>query len=108
MARRKKRTPLQAMALFEQHGGICHICGQKIDGTREGWDLEHVIALEISGDDSDENLRPAHKACHAEKTRDDKGRIAKAKRVRAKHLGAKKKRTIGYRKFDGTPVYPEK
>ena len=74
--------------IFTAAKGICHLCGSAIDGTREPWEAEHVIALEISGDDSDDNLRPAHVACHKAKTKDDAGRIAKAKRVAAKHVGA--------------------
>ena len=74
--------------IFAAANGVCHICETVIDGTREPWEVEHVIALEISGDDSDDNLRPAHVACHKAKTREDAGRIAKAKRVAAKHTGA--------------------
>ena len=74
--------------IFEQNDGICHICDQPIDGTRERWEVEHVIALEISRDDSDENLRPAHVNCHKEKTKEDAKTIAKCKRVEAKHRGS--------------------
>jgi 5-methylcytosine-specific restriction endonuclease McrA len=73
--------------VFDSAGGVCHLCGLKI-AVGEAWEVEHVIALEISGDDSDDNLRPAHVACHRPKTAEDAGRIAKAKRVHAKHIGA--------------------
>lgn len=56
----------------------------------EAWELEHVIAFELTRDDTDENLRPAHVKCHKAKTKDDVRAISKAKRVSAKHLGAKK------------------
>ncbi|MFY0682595.1 MAG: HNH endonuclease [Thalassovita sp.] len=87
--KRRQRTTLQRAKIFETHNGTCHICHAKIDGTREKWELEHIIALELSHDDSDANLAPAHASCHREKTRRDKGMIAKAKRVRAKHLGGR-------------------
>lgn len=88
MTRRRMSTTRRAR-IFSAAGGICHLCGQPIDGTREEWDADHVIALEISGDDSDENLRPAHKRCHIDKTaKQDAPAIAKAKRVQAKHNGA--------------------
>ncbi|TNE46873.1 MAG: HNH endonuclease [Sphingomonadales bacterium] len=87
---RRKRTPLQRLAIFERDEGICHICGEKIDGTKERWELEHKVAFELTRDDSDENLSPAHVSCHKRKTKDDKKRIAKAKRVKAKHEGAHK------------------
>lgn len=88
---RRSMSTTRRLRIFEAAKGVCHICGGKIDGTREAWDADHVIALEISGDDTDDNLRPAHKACHRAKTSaQDVPQIAKAKRVRAKHLGAKK------------------
>jgi len=65
------------------------ICGSKIDGVREKWIVEHVRALELGGDDTRENMAPAHEACGIEKTRDDHARAAKAKRVKAAHLGIK-------------------
>ncbi|GAA6162606.1 hypothetical protein NBRC116590_03100 [Pelagimonas sp. KU-00592-HH] len=89
---RRKRTPLQRASIFEAHKGICHICGERIDGTREKWELEHIVPFDLTRDDSDENLAPAHVACHKAKTREDKARISKANRVRAKHIGAHKSR----------------
>ena len=85
---RRPRTTLQRAKIFNDHNGICHICEEKIDGTREKWELEHVIPYELTRDDSDENLRPAHVSCHKQKTAQDKKDIAKAKRVAAKHTGA--------------------
>jgi 5-methylcytosine-specific restriction endonuclease McrA len=104
----RRMSTKRRLAIFEAAKGVCHLCGGKIDGTREAWDADHVIPLEISGDDSDGNLRPAHAKCHRAKTSgEDAPRIAKAKRVEAKHKGAKKpKGGIPYRKFDGTPVWP--
>lgn len=74
--------------IFEAAGGACHICGQKIDGTREKWEVEHIIPYSLTRDDSDENLAPAHVSCHLGKTAADAGTIAKAKRVHRKHTGA--------------------
>jgi 5-methylcytosine-specific restriction protein A len=85
---RKKRTTAQRLAIFKAHHGVCHLCGMPIQ-VGEKWELEHVIALEISGDDSDANLRPAHLVCHADKTKADVKAIAKVKRVEAKHHSAK-------------------
>ena len=52
MKKRKPLTRKQRIELFEQHGGICHICGTKIHASRgEAWEVEHVEALEISGRD---------------------------------------------------------
>ena len=78
--------------IFTAADGVCHLCGQTIDGTREAWDVEHVVPYALTRDDSDDNLRPAHRSCHAAKTREDVGQIAKAKRVAAKHTGAHRPR----------------
>lgn len=104
----RRMSPTRRARIFESAGGICHICGDKIDGIREKWEVEHVIALEISRDDTDDNLRPAHVACHKAKTKEDAGTIAKAKRVHRKHTGAHRpKKKMPYRKFDGTIVWPD-
>jgi len=88
MTRRRMNTTRRAR-IFQDANGVCHICGEQIDGTRERWDADHVIPLEISGDDSDDNLRPAHERCHRAKTaQTDVPTIAKCKRVAAKHSGA--------------------
>lgn len=67
--------------IFERDGGVCYLCGGKVL-PGESWEAEHVIAWALSFDDSDENLKVAHKDgnCHAAKTKDDVRRIAKAKR----------------------------
>ena len=84
----RRMSPTRRLRIFEAHKGTCHICGDKIDGTRERWEVEHIIAYALTRDDSDENLAPAHVACHATKTPQDVARIAKAKRVQRKHTGA--------------------
>jgi 5-methylcytosine-specific restriction endonuclease McrA len=87
MTRRRSMTPLRRARIFEAAGGVCHICRLRI-AVGEPWEAEHIVALEISGDDSDANIAPAHVACHRAKTAEDAGRIAKARRVHAKHIGA--------------------
>lgn len=86
---RRSLTQLQRAAIFERFGGLCHLCEQKIQ-VGQPWDAEHVIPLAMGGEDGGDNLRPAHKACHSTKTAADVAAIAKVKRVRAKHLGARK------------------
>ena len=88
MPRRKSRPRKERARLFKLHGGICHICEGKIH-VGEKWDLEHVIPWEISYDDSDENVKPAHCKCHPGKTRTDRKVIAKVHRQEAKHYGFK-------------------
>lgn len=92
--------------IFANHNGICHICGEVIDGTRERWEVEHIVPYALTRDDSDENLAPSHATCHSTKTQTDVKQIAKAKRVERKHNGAHRPRQkIPYRRFNGDPVW---
>lgn len=90
MTSRRSLSTTARVRIFEDAGGLCHICGQKIQAGQK-WDVEHVIPLAMGGEDGGDNLKPAHKACHGEKSRDDFGRIAKAKRQRAAHIGIRKR-----------------
>lgn len=108
---RRSLSPTARLRIFQEHRGVCDICGDLIDGVREPWDLDHRIPLALGGDDTDDNLRPVHGRCHrgkGSKTSADVAQIAKAKRVQRKHLGADKpKRKMPYRRFNGEIVYPE-
>jgi 5-methylcytosine-specific restriction protein A len=87
-------TPRRAMSatrqlrIFERHKGACYLCGGRI-AAGEAWDVEHIRALALGGPDTDDNCAPAHRRCHAVKTRDDTARISKAKRQKAASLGIK-------------------
>jgi 5-methylcytosine-specific restriction protein A len=88
MKRRHWSTRARA-ALFLKWGGQCHICETRIT-ERDAWDVSHEIPLELGGDDDDENDKPAHRKCHAERTaKIDIPAIAKAKRNEARHRGFK-------------------
>lgn len=89
MTARRHISTTARVRLFAQHEGRCHLCGQKIDGVRERWEVEHVIALELGGSDTPDNWAPAHVQCHKVKTRQDMADIGRARRVHAKHIGAK-------------------
>lgn len=88
---RKHISRTERTRLFALHGGICHICNGKIHGERgEAWDVSHVIPLGLGGDDDDVNRMLAHRKCHRVRTSEqDIPWIAKAKRIRAAHEGAK-------------------
>lgn len=91
MQKRKTLTRNQRAELFLAHKGVCHLCGLRIQAERgEAWEVEHVHALEFSGRNDLENLRPAHVSCHKTKTAGDRRMIAKSNRIRARHLGIKK------------------
>ena len=110
---RRSMSTTRRVRIFEAADGRCHLCGVKI-GVGEAWEAEHRIALAAGGTDDDDNLAPAHIACHRSKTTDDAKLIAKVKRVRAKHIGAKappratipgSKGSRWKRKLDGTTVW---
>jgi 5-methylcytosine-specific restriction endonuclease McrA len=106
---RRNISTTERVGIFYRAGGVCHLCGEKI-GLAERWDVEHVIPLEMGGDEAkgSTNLQPAHVACHKTKTSVDSWQIAKAKRREAKHLGARPPSRLGHptlkRKIDGTVV----
>jgi len=83
-----RRTLSRSMRLklFEDAAGRCYLCGFKIQAGQL-WEVEHRIPLALGGADDEANMAPAHKSCHAPKTAEDFGRIAKAKRQKAKHFG---------------------
>lgn len=83
---RKSFSTRERTRIFKLHGGICHLCKQEIQ-IGEAFDLEHVIPWELTRDDSDENVKPAHKHCHKEKTKEDVRAIRKADRIHAKFIG---------------------
>ena len=103
---RRSLSAKERLRLFTLHGGRCHLCGGNINAVREAWDVEHVTALALGGEDDDENRKPAHVRCHKTKTADDVGKIAKADRVRMKHVGARKRGWGGQwkRKVSGETV----
>ena len=80
---------MRRLRIFEAAHGVCHLCERKIQ-SGEKWEAEHVRPLALGGADDESNLRPAHLACHSDKTRSDAADIARAKRRKAKHLGIKK------------------
>lgn len=93
MTGRRSLSPMRRLRIFEAAGGLCHLCGLRIQ-VGEKWEVEHRRALALGGEDDDANLSPAHVKCHAVKTADDLARTAKAKRVKAKHLGIRKPSTF--------------
>ena len=106
---RKSMGRMRRLRIFEAHGGVCCLCRDKIDGVREKWTVEHLRALGLGGEDSDDNCAPAHEACRRQKDKVDVAAISKAKRVKAKHLGiAKAKSSLTHpslkRLMDGTVV----
>lgn len=66
----------------------CACCGMPITPS-SGLEWDHRVPLELGGEDDLENLQPLCRACHKGKTAEDVGRIAKARRVRDRHVGVR-------------------
>lgn len=90
---RKAMGQMRRLRIWEAHKGVCILCGQKIDGVREKWIVEHVQALVLGGSDTDDNCGPAHETCRRVKDKADVADGARAKRRKARHLGIKKPST---------------
>lgn len=88
---RGSMSQTRRLRIWEAFGGVCILCKAKIDGVREKWIVEHVRALGLGGSDDDANLGPAHETCRREKDKTDMASIAKAKRMKAKHIGIRKR-----------------
>lgn len=79
------------VAAFQRSGGRCEKCTAFLYSGRTHYD--HVIADGLGGEPTLENCQTLCLNCHDEKTRKhDVPVIAKMKRVRDGHIGAKAKR----------------
>ncbi len=97
--KRKPLTRKQRVEAHDRHGSICCVCLGPI-APGEPFIDEHVIPLALGGSNDASNRGMAHIACAKIKTRRDQNMIAKAIRMRAKHLGIKKR---GGRKIQSRP-----
>lgn len=85
-------------------GDCCAQCSRTVGGPLRA-EFDHLIALAIGGQNREGNIRLLCHECHAAKTKLDVKLKAKAVRIRKRHLGIKKPRTITrWRRFDGSPV----
>lgn len=107
MTKRRALSRLARVRIFDLHGGTCWLCHTKIT-IGQKWECDHIKPLWLGGADEEANLAPVHVSCHRAKSTGDQTVKAKSDRVRAKHLGVKKKRGFrGWRRFDGSAVYAD-
>ena len=78
-----KRVKLR---IWERCGGRCAITGRKLL-VGDAYDFDHIIPLALGGRHAESNLQIVARDAHREKTKADVADIAKARRIRAKHLG---------------------
>jgi len=99
------------LSLFLKRKGTCAGCSQKIE-TGKAWDIDHILPLAMGGANAPDNLQILCRSCHRAKTsHSDIPRIAKTKRLKARHLGARapstrpilgSRRSPWKRKMDGS------
>jgi len=100
--------PRVRLRVFERHNGICYLSGRKIMAG-DKWEIEHPQAIINGGENREANLAPALVEPHKVKTAEDVKQKAKNDRVRKRHLGIKKPRTMTrWRKFNGEIVHAER
>lgn len=81
-----KVPPRVRARIFLREGGKCWISGRAIR-VGDAWDLDHRVALCNGGAHSEDNLFPALRDKHREKTAEDVALKSKTDRMRQKHLG---------------------
>lgn len=90
---KRRMSKARRRRIFNLRMGICFYSGKRIDRFRDEWDVVHDDDYAVSGDDSDSNLHVALRSEHREVTATETApRVAKVRRVRAKHRGTYTKR----------------
>lgn len=94
--------------VFQRYDGICPKCTRKMEPGK--WQCDHIVALVNGGKHEEGNLQPlCTSPCHSQKTKADVAQKSKDYRVRAKHNGIRKPRSIrSWRRFDGSIVHAER
>jgi len=97
---RKSMHKSRRERILERQDGVCGYPGCMVT---VGLEIDHVIALELGGKETDSNLWAICGPHHKAKTKLDAKLIAKARRIRKTEAGeGKAKRPIPNRGFDKT------
>lgn len=100
-----KVPPRVRLRVFLNHEGKCWLSGRKI-APGEVWELEHKVALCNGGEHRENNLAPALKDKHREKTAADVAEKAVIYRKASKHHGARERKP--WPKAVKTPAPPQR
>jgi len=93
------------LSFFLDRKGACQTCNMTIQAGKP-WDIDHILPLALGGTNEPNNLQILCRPCHSAKTtQSDIPRIAKTKRLKAKHLGA---RSSAHRPIPGSKSSPWK
>lgn len=107
----RRRFPARDLkAKLAEFDDRCAVCRHPVGGAA-GLEWDHVLPLEMGGDDELDNLQPLCRPCHRAKTRQDAGHIAKARRMQQRTLGIKRQPKgrgfRGWRKFNNDIVWKD-
>lgn len=92
-----KAVKVSVIKRATKNGNVyCEACG----ALAKSWEIDHVRADGLLGDNLLDNARLLCRPCHVAKTKDDVAAIARAKRREAKALGVKKRPTLKTRGFE--------
>lgn len=84
-------TPIPARAkirIYERFGGRCAHCGNKVLPA----EYDHIVPLVAGGRNSEDNIQLLCRPCHQAKTAEDVAEKSKVARIKAKHIGADRKK----------------
>lgn len=90
---RTKLTRKQIAELFLRQDGRCPLCGQKLQTKGHEpveFNDEHMLARWRGGSEATSNRALVCRPCARGKTSEEAPELAKMKRVRDKHIGAKR------------------
>jgi 5-methylcytosine-specific restriction protein A len=93
--------PRVKLRIHAKAEGRCAKCGLEANSSQ----YDHAISLILGGENRESNIQLLCVPCHKAKTRLDVKLKAKVARVRMRHAGIKKPRTIlGGKNFRGEPI----
>lgn len=76
--------------VFERYGGKCYRTGIRL--TPGHWAIDHMKPLYAGGEHRESNLAPIWTKAHKEKSAEEATDRAKVSRLKAAHIGAKKRK----------------
>lgn len=94
--------PMVRLRIFENAGGICHLCETKIHAVQK-WHASHLKSIWDGGENREKNIAPAHEKCHQRHTAQERSEQCAAKQKKAKHLGIRKPSSFQSRGFEKAP-----
>jgi len=81
--------PRVKQRVFVLHNGRCASCTRRLYYKK--WECDHIVAIINGGENREKNLQVLCPECHTGKTAGDVAEKVVVSRIKAKHIGVKKK-----------------